>query len=63
MTGLTLRNIMNIAVTGTGTAFPQAGKWVCNEEIHALIFGSLPSTHFWNHRASTQRSPGRAQRR
>ena len=39
MTGLTLRNIMNIAVTGTGTAFPQAGKWVCNEEIHALIFG------------------------
>ncbi|MEP6467470.1 MAG: hypothetical protein ABJB05_14270, partial [Parafilimonas sp.] len=31
--------MFNIEVTGTGTAFPDAGRWVTNDEIHQMIFG------------------------
>jgi 3-oxoacyl-[acyl-carrier-protein] synthase-3 len=37
--GLTLKNLHNIEITGSGTAFPEAGRWVMNDEIHQMIFG------------------------
>ena len=40
MTGLTLKNLTGISITGTGTAFPSAGRWVDNEDIHQMIFGA-----------------------
>lgn len=39
MAGLILENLSNIFISGTGTAFPQPGKWVTNEMIHELVFG------------------------
>lgn len=37
--GLTVKNLMNIEISGTGTAFPERGRWVTNDEIHQMIFG------------------------
>ncbi|HEY2727015.1 MAG TPA: 3-oxoacyl-[acyl-carrier-protein] synthase III C-terminal domain-containing protein [Parafilimonas sp.] len=37
--GLTLKNLMNIQVSGSGTAFPERGRWVTNDDIHQMIFG------------------------
>lgn len=37
--GLTLHNLLNAEISGSGIAFPQAGKWITNEDIHRLIFG------------------------
>lgn len=37
--GLTFNNLFNIEITGSGTAFPEAGRWITNEEIHQMIFG------------------------
>ena len=37
--GLTLKNLMNIEISGSGTAFPEHGRWVTNDEIHQMIFG------------------------
>lgn len=39
MKGLTLNNLMNIRISGTGIGFPGRGKWTGNEAIHAAIFG------------------------
>ena len=39
MNGLTLRNLTGIAIAGTGTAFPAAGRWIDNATIHRMIFG------------------------
>ncbi|MBS1747072.1 MAG: hypothetical protein JST21_12950 [Bacteroidetes bacterium] len=38
-TGLTLKNLLNIEITGSGTAFPERGRWITNEDIHQMIFG------------------------
>ncbi len=38
-TGLTLKNLYNIEITGSGTSFPDKGRWVTNEDIHQMIFG------------------------
>jgi 3-oxoacyl-[acyl-carrier-protein] synthase III len=38
--GLTLKNLMHIKISGSGVAFPGTGKWITNEDIHALIFGN-----------------------
>lgn len=40
MSGLTLTNLMNVEILSTGTGFPSGGKWVSNEDIHELIYGS-----------------------
>jgi len=37
--GLTLKNLLNIEITGSGTAFPERGRWVMNNDIHQMIFG------------------------
>src|SRR5205809_4798685 len=37
--GLSLKNLMHIEIPGTGVAFPRNGKWITNEDIHALLFG------------------------
>jgi 3-oxoacyl-[acyl-carrier-protein] synthase-3 len=31
--------LFNIEITGSGTAFPERGRWVTNEDIHQMIFG------------------------
>jgi len=38
--GLTLKNLLGIEISASGTAFPEAGKWIANNDIHALIFGN-----------------------
>jgi 3-oxoacyl-[acyl-carrier-protein] synthase III len=40
MSGLVLKNLMYVEILSTGTAFPSEGKWVSNEHIHELIYGS-----------------------
>lgn len=40
MSGFTVKHIMGICIAGTGTAFPGRGKWILNEDIHAMVFGS-----------------------
>jgi 3-oxoacyl-[acyl-carrier-protein] synthase-3 len=37
--GLTLKNLMNIHISGSGTAFPERGRWITNDDIHQMIFG------------------------
>ncbi|MEO8711567.1 MAG: 3-oxoacyl-ACP synthase III family protein [Parafilimonas sp.] len=37
--GLTIKNIMHVEVSGSGIAFSAGGKWISNNDIHALIFG------------------------
>ncbi|MBV9960816.1 MAG: hypothetical protein JO072_01100 [Parafilimonas sp.] len=37
--GLTLKNLYHTKISGTGNAFPSKGKWISNNDIHALIFG------------------------
>ncbi|MEP6682600.1 MAG: 3-oxoacyl-[acyl-carrier-protein] synthase III C-terminal domain-containing protein [Parafilimonas sp.] len=37
--GLLLNNLFNIEIIGSGTAFPNAGRWVTNDEIHQMIYG------------------------
>jgi 3-oxoacyl-[acyl-carrier-protein] synthase III len=39
MQGLILKNLMHTEITGTGVAFPDQGKWIRNEDIHALLYG------------------------
>ncbi len=40
MNGLTLKNLMNVEISGSGTAFPEkGGRWVTNEDIHAMLYG------------------------
>ncbi len=39
MEGLICQNIMQVEITGSGVAFPEKGKWVTNEDIHAMLYG------------------------
>ncbi len=33
MKGLTIKNLMNVEISGTGSAFPEkGGRWVSNED-------------------------------
>lgn len=37
--GLTLKDLYHVEITGSGTAFPDKGRWVTNDDIHQMIFG------------------------
>ena len=37
--GLTLKSLFNIEITGSGTAFPETGRWITNDDIHQMIYG------------------------
>lgn len=37
--GLTLKSLYNIKISGSGTAFPERGRWITNDEIHEMLFG------------------------
>lgn len=39
MQGLVIKNLMNVEISGSGVGFPEEGRWINNEDIHALIFG------------------------
>ncbi len=40
MSGLTIQNLLQVEITGTGTAFPEkGGRWVSNEDIHTMLYG------------------------
>jgi 3-oxoacyl-[acyl-carrier-protein] synthase-3 len=39
MEGLILNNLMHTEISGTGVAFPEGGRWIKNEDIHALLYG------------------------
>ena len=40
MSGLTVNNLLNVEITGTGTAFPEkGGRWVTNDDIHFMLYG------------------------
>ncbi len=38
--GLSLKNLLHVKISGSGIAFPDTGRWITNEDIHALIFGN-----------------------
>ncbi len=39
MSGLIIRNLMNVTISGTGLGFPEGCKLITNETIHTLLLG------------------------
>ena len=39
VSGFTFKELYNFEITGSGTAFPERGRWVTNDEIHLMIYG------------------------